>query len=303
MDRMNSFFYTSKCAIIKLICLIIFFTSCTEKINVGVEDAPPMLVVDAEFTSEAKVQTIKLHTTSNFFQYEDPAPIIDATVKITDEADTFTLTENLEHRGNYETSDIFAVEGKVYHLLISNVDVDKDGTMEEYTATEKIYPTLRMDSIQVLYHKSRNRNRSDSWRIRMFAQEPEPIGNCYIIKARKNRVMLTDSLDKYRVIYDYPYNGKYLDSVGIYNINKRVNDSVNINDTIVIEYGGISLAYANFISDQQRLYRGTNPLFGGPSANVWGNIKPLGKAIGYFAVYPVFKKTRIYKGEEEKDQY
>jgi hypothetical protein len=285
-----------------LMGFIIILSACTEKIDVGVENMAPMLVVNADFTTEKKVHVVKLNTTSSFSQTDDPAPVSNAIVRIMDESDTFLLKENPINTGVYETQpDVAGKEKHTYHLLISNVDINKDGLNEEYSASEYMNTHMIVDSIKVLLRNSPWRGGDKSWRVLLFAQEPQPLGNCYLFLIKKNGILLTDSLEKYRVQYDYEYNGNYLDSLPIFRLEKTKKDSVNIGDTITLECGSTTIAYTDFIYNTQNLIRGSNPLFGGPSANVWGNILPLGKAIGYFAVYSVYKVDCVYKGEIEKN--
>jgi hypothetical protein len=285
--------------VLKILFLLSTLTfSCTEKIDVGIGDMPPMLVVEAVFTNETKVHSVILKTTSNYYQYEDPLPVTNALVRITDGTDTFLLKENQDKKGIYETlPNITGQEKHTYKLLISNIDIDNDGIMENYTAEEYMNPSVTIDSIHVVFRKPRGPEGLGNWRITCFAQEPETEGNCYLFRIMKNGVMLTDSLDEYEVQYDYMFNGKYLSNVRVGSVRKTEKDSVNIGDIITLESGNITSAYADFISETQITRNGSVPMFGGPSANVWGNIYPLGKALGYFSVYSVYKVDRIYKGE------
>jgi hypothetical protein len=272
--------------------------SCTERIEVGVENAPPMLVVDGTFTSEVKAHQVRLYTTSSYFDIQDPAPVKNALVRITNGVDTFLLHQKPDEPGVYETTpDVCGRDSSTYQLLISNVDINQDGSLEEYSATEFLRPVVKIDSISVLYRKPRSTRDRGNWRIRIFAQEPKEIGNCYLFDIYKNRKSMNDSLFKYRVQYDDIYNGNYLKGMPIGSIRHTEKDSVNKGDTILLRCGSISTSYADFVNETQFVYRGSNPMFGGPAANVWGNIKPIGKALGYFSVYSVYKVDKIYNGE------
>jgi len=168
--------------------------------------------------------------------------------------------------------------------------------MEEYTASSFLPKEDPIDSISVQYEKLGHDDKG--WLVNMYAQEIGGGRNFYLMKAYKNGVLLTDSTYEYRNISDNTgFNGQYYNGFSVYWLSEHKTDErLQSGDTVTIEMDGItgimkSLYWALLMSIIQ------NSIFSGPSANVPTNIEPKDRAVGFFAAYSAFRKSKVYNGE------
>ena len=111
-----------------VIILSISSWSCTEKIDIELDNTYTRLVVWGELTTDTTVHTVRLTRTAGYFFNQPALGVSDAQVTIDDGETTIILTENVQIKGTYETPpDYFGVPGKIYTLDISGVDIDGDG--------------------------------------------------------------------------------------------------------------------------------------------------------------------------------
>ncbi|MBK7030017.1 MAG: DUF4249 family protein [Bacteroidales bacterium] len=76
-----------------LVTGLILLSSCTERIEIELEDDFARLVVEGAITTDTMPHTIKLTTTSSYY-YNQPAPVVQhAIVSISDGTETFLLNE------------------------------------------------------------------------------------------------------------------------------------------------------------------------------------------------------------------
>lgn len=279
-----------------VICVMAFISSCTETINMPLDSTYARLVVDGSITTDTMKHKVRL-TKSGDALYKDPVQVIsNAVVKITDGTNEFMLQENMQNKGTYETdANVFGLPGRTYTLLISNVDIDGDNVMEEYTAQSYLKKENPIDSIQIEYD-DRIPDYS-GWFIKLYAKEIGGGRNFYLMKAYKNDVLLTDSTYEYRNMSDNTgFMGGHYDGFPVYLLQKtKIDEKVQVGDKITLEMDGITEEYFNFISDYIQEYEPKIPIFSGPSANISTNIEPKNKAVGFFAAYSVARYTRVYK--------
>jgi hypothetical protein len=276
-----------------VIASLAYLSSCTEDIPMNLDTSYARLVVDGSITTDTMKHKVRL-TISGDALFKLPVQVIsNASVVISDGTNDYTLVENTENKGTYETDpSVYGVPGKIYTLHVSNVDVNDDGIFEEYTAQSYLKPEYPIDSIHVTYD---GRNPSYSgWIISLYAQEIGGGRNFYLMKAYKNGVLLTDSTYEYTNLTDNTgFNGAYFDGFGVYMLQKNKPDEVVKNgDTITLEMDGINEGYYNFISDYIQEYYPKIPIFSGPSANISTNIEPKNKAVGYFVAYSVSRCSK-----------
>ncbi len=278
------------------ICVMALLYSCTEEITMPFDSTYARLVVDGSITTDTMKHKVRL-TLSGDALYNQPVQVIsNAVVTISDGSNEFTLHENIQNKGIYETdSTVYGVPGRTYTLLISNVDVNDDGLFEDYSAQSYLKKENPIDSIQIEYD-GRIPGYA-GWIISLFAPEIGGGRNFYLMKAYKNNVLLTDSTYEYNYMSDNTgFNGGYFDGFPVYMLQKaKIDEKVQKGDTVTLEMDGINEDYFNFISDYIQEYNPKIPIFSGPSANISTNIEPKGKAVGFFAAYSIARCTRIYK--------
>jgi hypothetical protein len=272
--------------------------ACTEEIQMPLDGTYVRLVVDGEINTDTAVHRVRLSRSGDALNEKPGNVISDAIVTITDGSETFNLTENTGNPGVYETdSTVFGLEGKTYTLNISNVDVNNDGTMEEYSASSYIPRINPIDSIQVKYEEMYGDNKG--WLINLYALEIGGGRNFYLLKAYKNGVLLTDSTYECTNFADNTgFEGKYYDGFSVYYLNYNKLDERLVNgDVVTLEMEGITGEYKDFLLAFITEYQPKIPLFSGPSANIPTNVMPSDKAVGFFNAYSCKRSSTVYGGE------
>ncbi|MCK4662236.1 MAG: DUF4249 domain-containing protein [Bacteroidales bacterium] len=268
--------------------ILSIFISCTEKIDIELDDSYTRLVVVGKITTDTTIHTVKLTTTSSYF-YNQPSPrVSDAIVTISDGDTIISLNENPEIKGIYETSpDFYGIIGKTYKLNISGIDINNDGKEEQYNAECKIPPSGIIDSIDVEYIEE-----IEAWEVQLYTWEP-PTRDFYIFKVYKNGILLTDSLYKYFITDDELFNGNYTNGIGCqYLRNDKENEKAVIGDIITFEIDFITENYYKFILELiDETIWGYDPMFSGPPANISTNLN--NGALGFFAAYSIERSTTI----------
>lgn len=264
----------------------ISFPSCTEKIDIELDDSYTRLVVDGAITTDTLRHTIKLSRSSSYF-YNEPAPVVEnAVVSISDGENLFSLTETSP--GTYQTDDgVFGIPGRIYTL---NIQLKEPlGNHSEYTASSTLYGVSELDSVGLLFHPEWGRE--GIWEVKCYVQEP-PTVDYYRFLIYKNMQLLSDSIPEWFVIDDKLFNGSYTNGASVgYLSQGNPNEGLRPGDVVTVEVNNIGEDYINFIWEVQSEVRGSNPLFTGPPANVKGNIS--NGAIGFFAAYSTTRKSAV----------
>jgi hypothetical protein len=283
---------------VSLILLAMIGSACTEEIHYPLESTYVRLVVEGEINTDTTVHRVKLSRSGDALNEYPGNAISNAMVTISDGSQTFDLQESNTNPGVYETdSTVFGVPGKTYILHISNVDVNGDGNMEEYTANSSISRINPIDSIKVKYDESFGDNKG--WLINLYALEIGGGRNFYLLKAYKNGVLLTDSTYECTSFADNTgFEGKYYNGFSVYYLNyNKLDERLVSGDVVTLEMEGITQGYMDFLQGFITEYEPKIPLFSGPSANIPTNIMPSDKAVGYFTAYSCARKSTVYHGE------
>ena len=285
-----------KVQILSIFILSIIATGCTETIdNIQLDSTRPRLVVEGYISTDTTRQMVRLSKLGDALK-KDPVQVIsNALITISDGTTTFGLTEDQTRKGTYFTSpDVFGVAGRTYTLLIKNVDINNDQVMEEYTAQSLLKRLNPIDSIHLVYNTSNPDFKS--WSVNLYSLDPGEGRNFYLLKVRKNNILLTDSVFKYSIADNYSFEGKYFDGFPVYSIREdRKTEKLTPGDTVTLEMYGITEDYYSFIYSYITDYYPKVPIFSGPSANIPTNIKPIEDAVGVFAAYSIKRKSVIYK--------
>jgi hypothetical protein len=278
--------------------IILMGIACTEEIQMPLESTYVRLVVDGEINTDTAVHRVRLSRSGDALNEKPGNVISNAIVTITDGSETFYLTENTANPGVYETdSTVFGVVGKTYTLNISNVDVDNDGTMEEYSASSQIPHINPIDSIQVNYEVIDSYNKG--WLINLYALEIGGGRNFYLLKAWKNGVLLTDSTHECTRFSDNTgFEGQYYDGFSVYYLDyNKLDERLVKGDVVTLEMEGITGKYKDFLQAFITEYQPKIPLFSGPSSNIPTNVIPSDKAVGFFNAYSCMRSSTVYKGD------
>lgn len=268
---------------IKSIWLLAVFTvvimfSCTEKIDIKLDESYKRLVVEGVITADSTRDFVKLTTTSSYFYNQPPDAVGDAEVLVISDEDTVQFFET--DPGYY----VPAVEmknqiGKIYRLRIHLKEAI--GGFTDYDAEDFIKPVNSIDSIQVVFHQEWGR--MGMWEVKSYVLEPEG-SDYYRFVIQKNSQIVTDSLDEWFISDDKFFDGNYSNGAGVGYLNQsNPAEALASGDTVWLRVDNISPKFTYFIWTAQAEISGSNPMFSGPPANVKGNIS--NGAIGFFATY------------------
>jgi len=273
--------------------LTVFSWNCTERINVEVDSGFARLVVEGYVTTDTVPHWVRLSTTSDYF-YNQKAPAVRAAnVSIVDGERLYTLTESDTEPGTYYTSANFhGIPGRTYTLNIDGVDIDGDGTTEEYSASSMLNPVNPIDSIKL---RQFNAFGQKGYEVQVYAWD-SPQTDWYAFKVIRNRKLLTDTLYEMIVQNDEFFNGNYTNGITSQFLSLDKPDEIlEVGDTVTFEINGITEDYYNYVIEAQSQIFSQTPLFSGPPANIRTNMD--NGAIGFFTAYALHRSSVLATSE------
>ncbi len=259
---------------ISLVILLLAISSCTERINIDLDESYARLAVEGYITLEEGEQHVKLTKTANYFYNNPPQGVTQAQVKVTSGDSAILFVEDLENPGYYRAPvDFRGIPEQVYSLEIQLKDAINNSVYYQSTETMPHHPAV-IDSIELEYNAQWER-----WLVHLYAWEP-PAVNYYLFNGYVNGEIITDSVSRKSVTDDKLYNGNYTGGITVMVLYK---DEISPGDTFTLSLSNITKSYFEFILNVQEEIQPKNPLFSGPPANVISNID--NDAVGYFAAY------------------
>ncbi|MRT93023.1 DUF4249 domain-containing protein [Ancylomarina sp. 16SWW S1-10-2] len=298
---MKKIYSINKLASLMLIALGLF--SCTEEITVKLDNEETRLSVEAKVNSDLKKHLVILKETSDVFYNQEAVPVKNANVLVSDGVSNFTYIE--VNDGVYESEIEFAGEaGKTYTLSINNVDVNKDGDMEEYLASSTMQQAYAVDSIKLHFdsdHES-DRGRNDDededgefWLLSIYMQDNPDKEDYYAFASRINNLMVHDTITEVLVQKDTYFNGEKTKGADVSEFNQNKADEIlHDSDIVTLETYAINKDYYDFVTQLQEMDEGQN-MFSGPPGNIKTNIS--NGALGFFSVYSITRTSIIHKAE------
>jgi len=273
-----------------LILIVIFVAACTERIDIHTDDAPPRLSIYGYITTDTMQHAIRITYSAGYFTTNPPVGVNNAIVTITDNDGkviplSYTPVDTIP--GLYLTeSDIFGVEDKTYTL---DVRINNN---EHYSATAYLQEINHIDSIGLqLSPIPLLRNRVE---VLLYAVNSGVKTNyCFFIAI--NDSVVNSSINRWMVVGSEFFGDRnYIDGVACYyldqdpNNHHHRNEVLKIGDKVTLNINAVSDEYATFIRNVQTEIRGSNPIFGGPPANVPTNItsKEGNQVLGFFTAFP-----------------
>ncbi|MDR1756444.1 MAG: DUF4249 domain-containing protein [Culturomica sp.] len=272
--------------------------ACTARIDISTADAPERLVIYGAITSDTMRHAVRITRSASFFATTPPEAISRAEVVITGGGEEFRLTENALEPGLYETdAGVFGTEGETYELYIC-LDFDGNGEPEEYEASSFLPPPPRMDSIGF-----RRSLINDHIEVLVWGGLPDNKENYLSLHLYRNGELMNDSLSRYMVMDDEFLDGKEVTAASCFFLDQKEDEETLVpGDRIVVRLDLITRDYAEFIWNAQSEIQGSNPIFGGPPANVPTNIRARNGAAtpisGFFTAYSGRSAGRVYDGVE-----
>ncbi|NTW32867.1 MAG: DUF4249 domain-containing protein [Bacteroidetes bacterium] len=256
------------------ICLVILSAySCQEEIDLNLKDEKfSRLVVDGFFSDEFQKQTIYLSKTTNYSKNEPAPKVSGAIVSVSDGINTFNFSET--EPGIYQTDSIAGEVGKTY-----NLSINYDG--KTYNAESKMNPVTKIDSIRLVYLFTAEGKDHYEWR--MSAQDSSLAGQYYL------SIPYIDDIKFNNFLFWATYSDDYINGTYLNDMSMGVIEFENGN-IFKLKWYAIDKKYSNYILQLQANGM-QNPLFGGPPANVIGNIS--NGALGYFIATSVTEASTM----------
>lgn len=168
------------------ILLAATFFSCEDVIDFKVDDNTPQLTVDAWLTDKAGAQTIKLTSSTNYFDNTDYPPALGAIVQVVDdEGNNYAFTDE-DNDGNYTwtpaNAEVFGQLGNSYTLTITYQG-------ETYQASSRINRVPPIDSITYEFKEAETGNPEGVY-AQVYARDFVGSGDCYWMRGFKNGTYL-----------------------------------------------------------------------------------------------------------------
>jgi hypothetical protein len=290
ISKLNKIYYG-----VIAIFFIPLFISCTEDTTINTSDSTVIPVIYGTITDHNVRQEIDLSSSSGYFDAQENKRISNATVTLEeDSAETtrqYTLTQDSIGSGIYQTQKpMVGKTGWTYKLTVY-MDFNQDGTPETYKAESIMPKKVNLDSINITKMKEEEYS---VYSLNINAQDPANEENYYFCKYSINDT-LYNKISKYIYFNDTSLNGTYVKNLGIWHFFDKSNKSkfsdsdaedmvfLSSGDKVTVEISNITKGYYNFINDCQNQKDGSNPMFGGPPANISTNIS--NGARGYFTAY------------------
>lgn len=288
---------------------LLALSSCTDVIEVDLDEGQSVLVVDAFLTNMPGEQVIKLRYTDPYFSNEFSPTATGATVVVSDnQGNDFTFTDE-DNDGNYTwflgNMIAFGNIGRDYTLTI---------TLEgkTYVASSSMNPVPPIDSISTEFRES-ELGQPEGHYAELHAVDLPGKGNCYWIKTFKNGVFLNKP-QEFNLAFDGSFTeGANADGVAFIQpiaegIN-RVPDSGDgavdtddlppyvVGDSIRVELHSITIPTFYFFDEvRTQTTLGDAGIFAEPPTNVPTNIVATDseeKPQGFFSVASVSVAEKV----------
>jgi len=265
-------------------------SSCTERIDVELDDTYTRLVVDGQLSDDSTANHAVILTESSSYFYNQPPPRVtnaDVTVK-GDDGTSVPLSE--EEDGIYYLPVGFKSKIGISYSLEIDLAKEIDGNTRYYAETST--PSIG-DSVWISLKHEPDWGDDGYYIVECYYWDP--LGpNWYMFDIYKNDTLLTDTITEKQVVDDLFYDGGFTNGIGVGYLNQsRKDQKLKSGDVITFRASSITEGYANFVWEVQDAVSFSTPLFSGPPANVVGNLSD--GAIGYFTSYPVLFASTVFE--------
>ncbi|MFA9370248.1 MAG: DUF4249 domain-containing protein [Labilibaculum antarcticum] len=275
------------------ISIFLSVAACTEEIDVKLDDGETRLSVDAKVTSDLKKHVVILKESSDVFYSKEAIAVSNAIITVNDGSNNYEYTE--KEPGYYESNIEFTGQaGKTYSLSIGNVDINKDGTIEEYFASSTMRQPYTVDSVKLHFDPnyetySDDKDKGEFWLLSLYMKDNIETEDYYGFACQVNDVVVHDTITEVMVQKDTYFNGELTKGADVGEFNQSKPDEILTNlDKVTLETYAITKGYYDFIDQFQEMDEGQS-MFSGPPGNITSNIS--NDAVGFFAVYSISRTT------------
>ena len=266
------------------IALVVGITSCTERIDIELEEDYIKLAVEGYITPETGNSYIRLTETSGYFSNKPAPSVSNAIVNVNNGIESYTLQEDAVESGSYIFPEEFIGETETNYKMTIELS-EEIGGQANYEATT--YMPRRfddIDSITVVFDPY-----FEFWMVNIYALEP--LGkDFYMFNGLLNDILITDTISQVTISDDELIDGNYLNGVTVMGFSE---EDFKPGDKFTLILSTITEDYYNYIIELQTEISMNIPIFSGPPANVRSNID--NGAVGYFAAYPSSYASTIVK--------
>ena len=273
-----------------IITAVIIASACTEPVEIDLDSTYARLVVEGYVNTDSIKHSVILSVTSDYFANEASPRVSNAFIERAFEGETMQLLENDTVPGLYEAPHAFrGVIGTTYDLDISQLDVNQDGTEDQYHASSTMPGGTELVSIELKYYPTAV---ASGYGVFMYAFHPPEHRDWFGFKLIKNGILISNTLEEYSILSDDIFDDGYFPGIPVgFLSDDETEQAVHPGDTVTLELNCIDEAYYNFVSGAQLEIVGYNPLFSGPSANITSNLS--NEAFGIFAAYSILRTYAI----------
>ncbi len=292
-----------------LILIILFISvsvfSCTDVIDIDVEEGVSQLSVDALVNNKAETQTIKLTLTQGYFDNSAIKPALGATVYVFDQDSVMHEFKDLKNDGVYtyngKNKPLNKI-GKQYALYINYGG-------EEYVSISKLNRVPKIDSINYEVEKlpiKPENGPQEGFLPQFYANDFVGEGDCYWIKAAKNNKYFSKATE-IQVAYDAGFSpGSRTDGLlFILPIRTSVaRELYSDKDTLKVDVYSITQEQFFYLQFVQQVSQ-DGSLFSTPLANIPTNVvnrnaNSTKKAVGFFGISAVNSMETIIDKNKAK---
>ena len=271
-----------------LLIIVLFFSACTDVIDVEVPNEEAKLVIEASINWEKGTsgsdQTIYLSKSTPFFDTNGTVPVVGASVIITNNNDGSFFEFNDQNDGSYSTSNFIPVLNDNYTL-----EVMSEG--ETYSAQETFMPVVPILEV----YQSTEKFLPEVLEVNFDFLDPVEEENYYYIKFKEQ----ADTFPRLLDFKDEFVNGNL---ISVFN-ERQENEDINQveyapGDTVNMELIGISKRYYEYIQLLINQSESGGPFDTTPVAlrgNCTNQNDPNNIAYGYFRLTEVAKASYTFE--------
>jgi hypothetical protein len=291
----------------------IMFYSCEEVINPGLDDAVPVLVIDAWLNNAPGVQKIHLTQSQPYFENILPAGVSGATVRVTGENGkiyAFTETEPGVYVWAPVSNEVFGVIGATYNLSV------QVGT-ETFVAEARMGRAPAIDSLTFFLEEG-TQFTDDQYLAEFWSTDPPEPNDAYWIQTFKNSEQLLKP-GEIITAYDAGFSkgGNFNGVAFIVPIRRAINpfdedadgnikSPYVVGDSVYVRIQSVTEAAFNFLNEvriQTDRPGGFGELFATPLSNVSTNIINVdtngSRVLGFFNVGAVSGLGRKFRSLDD----
>ncbi len=260
--------------ILLLVFAVLVFTGCEKVINVNLNSADPVVVIEGNVDASRQSAQVKISKTSSYFDQSESEMVSGADVRIAlDDNESFLLPE-IEN-GVYSLEEIPVKVGSTYHLTVHT----NNGIFE---GTSLLQPKVGIDTMWY-YFDDPESYFDKSYVVHVYFDDPPKVDNYYRVKVFVNN-KLKDKADDFVIFSDRFFDGERV------KIDLR-NFGINPGDTVDVQLISFDEKTYDFYKTFIDLLN-NNPGSAAP-ANPNSNLS--NGALGYFSVW-TSDKQRITIG-------